>query len=160
MPESRNIVLITASSLALIKSEATDKFPLETGGVLMGYRLPQEMQITITAVIGPGPAARHNRTTFLPDHEYQVREIASLYESSGREHTYLGDWHSHPRGSMAPSARDLTVMGRISNTTSARCAEPLLFLVVGGPEKWDLCMWRWKTGTKAETVEPLEIVAY
>jgi integrative and conjugative element protein (TIGR02256 family) len=148
---------MTAALLDSIKSEATDKFPLETGGVLMGYRLPQEMQVIITDIIGPGPAARHNRTAFLPDQEYQVREIASIYESSGRAHTYLGDWHSHPRGSLAPSARDLTVMANISNTPSARCPEPLLLLAVGGPE-WDLWMWQWKTGTKVETVEPLKIL--
>jgi len=155
--ESWNADMISSALEDRIKLEASAKFPRETGGVLMGYHLPQEKQVVITAIIGPGPLANHGSSSFTPDHLYQIGEIASLYEASGREHTYLGDWHSHPRGRAVPSPTDLGVLARISLTASARCPEPLLLLIAGG-RSWDLTFWQWKSVGGMEVVGPLQIL--
>ena len=76
--------------------EAQRAYPQESGGILMGYWVVQPTEAVITDVIGPGPGAIHRDTSFLPDAEYQADQVARRYEASGRLHTYLGDWHSHP----------------------------------------------------------------
>ena len=110
--------------------------PRETGGVLLGYRA-EGGDIVVTDVVGPGSHALHERTRFVPDHAYQDAEIARIYAASGRRHTYLGDWHSHPGGSCALSRTDRRTLRRIAATAEARVPEPLM-LIVGGFVTWSL----------------------
>lgn len=86
---------LSCSAKQAIEAEATARFPQETGGVLMGYWDALGRDVVITTAIGPGPKARHGRTTFSPDHQYQLEAIARYYDTSGRRFTYLGDWHTH-----------------------------------------------------------------
>src|SRR2546425_707963 len=80
-------------------AEAERTLPNETGGVLIGYWAVPFREVVLTAVVGPGPQALHDTDIFIPDPEYQEAEIARCYEESGRLHTYLGDWHTHPDSS-------------------------------------------------------------
>jgi integrative and conjugative element protein (TIGR02256 family) len=75
--------------------EAAARYPLETGGVFMGYWADDRTAV-VTQAIGPGPNAYHHRHRFAPDQEWQTTEIAEYYRASGRRETYLGDWHTHP----------------------------------------------------------------
>ena len=56
--------------------------PYETGGCLVGYRADSYNGIVITNSIGPGPGAKHSKSRFEPDHEWQTLEIARLYKES------------------------------------------------------------------------------
>src|SRR5664279_5393472 len=80
---------------------ADEFYPLEVGGVLIGYHYGGTVEIA--HAIGPGPGASHGRFRFEPDSEWQFEQISLLYEVSGRRLSYLGDWHTHPRGRPAPS---------------------------------------------------------
>ena len=73
--------------------EASEMFPLETGGTYMGW-WSYACTAVITTEIGPGPNASHGRHHFQPDQEWQLEQIARHYVASGRRETYLGDWHS------------------------------------------------------------------
>ena len=55
-------------------AEANARTPLETGGVLLGFADPQN--VWIETAIGPGPRALHQRTSFVPDGDYDLRHIA------------------------------------------------------------------------------------
>jgi integrative and conjugative element protein (TIGR02256 family) len=117
---------------ARMRIEAERRFPRETGGILVGFADETTAEIMVTAVVGPGPSARHGRWTFLPDHRYHEREVARLYNESGRIWTYLGDWHSHPTGSLALSLTDRRTLGRIARSKDARVARPIMIVIAGG----------------------------
>lgn len=122
--------------------EADGKYPLETGGTFMGWWSPVG-EAVITAMIGPGPDALHERYRFQPDQEWQLDEIARHYERSGRRETYLGDWHSHPDSTAASlSGLDHSVLRRVIRTPEARCSSPLMMILWGSSGNWKANAWR------------------
>lgn len=126
--------------------EANAHAPNETGGVLLGFWATETgapllgADAVVTAVVGPGPLAHHSRYAFSPDHDFHEREIARLYENSGRRWQYLGDWHSHPDGTPTLSAKDLATMGRIAGEPTARAPLPVMLVLVGG-SPWRPYAW-------------------
>lgn len=129
-------VWLAASALELMLAEAGSREPLETGGMLLGWQGPDDRAgIVVARVLGPGPRAKHRRTRFVPDDRWQRRALAELYERSGRVLRYLGDWHSHPGGGSAPSARDLRTAKKIARRRSARVAAPLTLILAGSAEE-------------------------
>ncbi len=131
-----------------LRREAQRHAPLETGGVLVGYRAAEA--IVVTALVHAGPLAERRVDGFSPDAAYQASEIAKLYEASGRLDTYLGDWHSHPGGVLMLSRTDRQTIRRISHHADARCEGPVM-LVVGGrgddnAPRWDVAGWRFDPG--------------
>src|SRR5688572_17426298 len=101
--------------LKKMRSLANNKFPLETGGVLIGYSGGSRGDdVVVVAVSGPGPGANHAALTFNPDHEYQTAEIAREYLASKGVNTYLGDWHTHPRSAAELSRRDKKTLRHIA----------------------------------------------
>jgi len=139
--------------------EAAERFPNETGGVLMGYR-GEGGDLVVTAVLGPGPDAIHRPTSLVPDHVFHEEEIARLYEASGRRHQYLGDWHSHPGGSCALSRTDRRTLHRIARTPEARVPEPLMLVMGGGISTWRLCVHQVRRGPLFRTIHALRIVSF
>lgn len=113
-----------------MRSEATRRGGLETGGVLLGWR--ERDDVVVTHVVGPGPLASHEAKAFSPDSEWQAAQIAELYEASGRRLAYLGDWHTHPVGVARPSRRDEATLVRIASTRSARCPDPVMVILGAG----------------------------
>jgi proteasome lid subunit RPN8/RPN11 len=62
---------------------------------------------------------------------------------------YLGDWHSHPRGSVHPSGKDLQVLREIAGHARARCKNPIMCIVAGGPS-WEISAWQLIDGKSLE----------
>lgn len=107
--------------------ETTRSAPLETGGVLLGWRTTEH--ICVTDIVGPGPGASHARDSFVPDAEWQSEEVARLYAESGRRLAYLGDWHTHPGGTSNPSLRDQQTLSAIARHAPARCPQPIMIIL-------------------------------
>ena len=107
--------------------DVTDTFPFETGGVLLGGRANGDF--VVSTVVGAGPAARHSRSTFEPDQDWQSDAIARLWNDHGGGLEYLGDWHSHPGGLPRPSGRDRDVLELIAADTGARCPTPVMLII-------------------------------
>jgi integrative and conjugative element protein (TIGR02256 family) len=121
--------------------EGNDKFPFETGGVLLGWILDQ--LIAVDGYLGPGPNAKHQRRAFEPDVDWQSTEIAERYFASGRRRRYLGDWHTHPGArSGYLSRQDRVALYRISRTAEAQIPAPLMAILYGRPEAWRLAVWK------------------
>lgn len=112
-----------------------DYFPLETGGILLGYRtfVSQQHHWVVTAATGPGEAAKHGRFRFSPDDEFHTSEAKRHFQEKNGTEYYLGDWHSHPNGIHATSLLD-----RLTLFKNARRAKHLdghsLMLIVAGKE--------------------------
>lgn len=143
---------------ALVR-EAARMVPNETGGALVGYR-GEGGDLVITTIIGPGPKALHEKTRFVPDHAYQDEKIARLYKMSGRQHVYLGDWHSHPGGSCALSRTDRRTLRRIARAKEARIAEPVMIVIGGGPVEWRTCAFRIMRHSFFRVVRTIRIVSF
>ena len=116
--------------LAWMAGEAARMAPLETGGVLVGYGGPRDGYL-VTAVVGPGPDAVHERHRFVPDAAFHTREVARLYRESGRTEVYLGDWHSHPDGEAYLSSTDRRTLRAVAQSEEARSPCPIM-VVLGG----------------------------
>lgn len=120
--------------------DASHFYDFETGGTLMGYWY--ERVAVVTALIGAGPNALHERHNFEPDQEWQLERIAEHYEASGRTESYLGDWHSHPNATSGRlSWTDRSVLRRIINTPEARAPRPVMIVLHGGEEDWQATAW-------------------
>jgi integrative and conjugative element protein (TIGR02256 family) len=117
---------------------AEQHFPLETGGMLIGYDTDDGSAV-VTEIIGAGPRARHRLMAFRPDHEYQQKELDEIFHRSDGVETYLGDWHTHPNGFHALSAKDKRVLKRIANTETAQRPHPIMLVLANDREDRD---WR------------------
>lgn len=123
-----------------IEREASSKYPLETGGVLLGYW--NEHEVVVTSASGPGPNAQHRRMRFKPDHDFQQSWIDRHYRRSKGIETYLGDWHTHPDARIAtPSWMDRATVRRVARSEYARAPRPLMMILAGSPEAWAEDAW-------------------
>lgn len=128
---------IETTALARMEQDASEFFPLETGGVLVGYRSGSDQ--VVTAVVGGGPRAIRTEICFEADHEYQCEELDRLFRKSKGVTVYLGDWHTHPLMSPELSATDRRTLRRIARHAPAKCTSPLMVVGAGGPT-----FWRWQ----------------
>ena len=138
----RPFLWIPRRQLEQMETLASEKYPLETGGVLIGYTGGLAgTEVVIVAVTGPGPNAQHTETSFEPDHEYQAQKIARIYRASKGVNTYLGDWHSHPNSPADLSRRDKKTLKHIAGHAPARMARPVM-AILGDDSPWALKVWR------------------
>lgn len=123
-------LFVPAKLLAQIRAEAMSFAPDETGGMLIGYRADQHAtsDVAVTGLIGAGPAAERARHRFVPDGPWQYEQLLRVYESSGRISVYLGDWHSHPRGSSRLSPTDLATYRRVAADHDAQTPHPVVLI--------------------------------
>jgi len=128
------VVWIKRKALTRLNKEVTDKSPMETGGILLGYinYSPDNCDIVVTDAVGPGRNSTHGEFSFTPDSKYHDGAIARRYTSSGRIVTYLGDWHSHPGGRPSLSRRDKATLVAIAEYQPSRARNPIM-LIVGTP---------------------------
>jgi integrative and conjugative element protein (TIGR02256 family) len=124
-----------------LRLEASERYPLETGGILMGYWADRATAV-VTEAIGPGPNAVHEPHAFTPDHGWQAAEVARRYRRSDRAETYLGDWHSHPDEARPHlSRRDRATLYRIAAEPAARAPMPIMAVLHGNPSRWESVAW-------------------
>lgn len=123
-----------------MSTEARSKFPNETGGVLVGYWSADGRQVVIVDIVGPGPGAKHSKTSFCPDGSFHIEEVERIYNTSGRVVTYLGDWHTHPTGGNTPSDRDQRTLKMIACDPEARAPCPVM-AILDGEQDWELGIW-------------------
>lgn len=133
------VVWIPAEVERALEEEADRCSPCETGGVLLGFEDPEKpRRVQLVTALGPGPKAVHQRDRFEPDAAWQRKRISTIYQDSGNITTYLGDWHSHPRGSGQPSRLDRRTARRIARCVEARAAHPLMVIVSKPVSSWAL----------------------
>lgn len=137
---------VTERALEQMVTEAAALAPDETGGMLLGYISPgsEPEDVVIEAVTGPGPSATHQAERFEPDTAWQQNQLARAYEESGRVTTYLGDWHTHPRGVVLPSRRDARTARSIARSKTARMPRPFMVILASDDEGWHAAAFRYE----------------
>lgn len=121
--------------------EARRVSPNETGGVLLGYWAHVGVEAVITDSVGPGPRAIHRRSSFVPDYDFHDAEIHRRYTRSGRRLEYVGDWHTHPTGTLMLSRKDRRTLTAIAMHAPARAPTPVM-AIFAGRRTWRLTLWR------------------
>jgi integrative and conjugative element protein (TIGR02256 family) len=130
-------VWIPQTVLETIVHQAAAAVPLETGGMLIGYADPDDdTRLEIIGLIDAGPAAVRKRHRFVPDGPWQCAQLAKRYAESGRIHTFIGDWHSHPGGTCTPSWRDRRTAVKVGAHTDSRMPRPLTLITAGTAKRW------------------------
>lgn len=125
---------LSLTMLKELQSLCSDRFPLETGGLLLGYWADNGEPV-INSIIGPGPNAKHALYTFEPDYDFHDIEIDKIYDDKSNRNYYLGDWHCHPYpGLVDLSAIDIETVNKINNEVSPRKS---LMMILGGKE-WEI----------------------
>lgn len=100
--------------------------PNETGGILVGRR--EGDTIEVLAVSDAGPKAVASPVRFERDGAYSQAFLErSVAELSGAD--YIGEWHSHPGSTAAPSPRDMASFAEIAHDGDNFTDAPLLVIV-------------------------------
>ncbi len=114
-----------------IASEAASWRLRETGGSLFGYETGKG--IVIARALPPGPRAQHKRTRFIPHQGDVQADIDQVFKESSGALDYLGDWHSHPRGSCEPSGTDIRSAAKIAADRATAIPRPLVLIQATNP---------------------------
>lgn len=138
-------VWLDARARALIGTETQKRHRTETGGALFGY--VSDNDIVVACAYGPGPRARHRRTSFDPDPRMTGALIQAVRAASDGRYRYLGSWHSHPHGRARPSAQDVRTTEDVARQRDVLLPSPLV-LICGtdgrrDPARLELRAWRW-----------------
>jgi integrative and conjugative element protein (TIGR02256 family) len=137
----RGVVWLPDHVAADLHNEARRLHPLETGGVLLGYRAEEDL--VVSSALGPGSDAKHERYNFEPDHRWHAEEIAQRFRASEGRETYLGDWHTHPDiQSGRLSGTDRIAIRRVINSDEAQTPRPISAICYGGPDRWSTSAWQ------------------
>lgn len=139
MNKPTNIIWLPEGLREEMSILASNAYPNETGGVLIGYDAGNGL--VITEITGPGPDAIHKPHAFTPDYAYHDAEVQRIYNTSARRHTYLGDWHSHPDGRAILSSKDKRTLRTIARCHPARAPAPIMG-ILARDTPWRFGVWR------------------
>ncbi len=137
-----------------MRAQAREHAPRECGGMLLGWETGG--QIVVSELVPAGPNAVHARSSFIGDGEWQQGELERIYRASGRRVTFLGDWHSHPRGSRRPSGRDQDTARAVAQADGGRTPEPVTLILCRGTRGWRAHPYRQRDGR----LQPLALRVY
>jgi integrative and conjugative element protein (TIGR02256 family) len=140
------VVWLDVHAKALIEAETLKRPRTETGGALFGYDDGDD--VVVACAYGPGPRAKHRRTTFEPHPATTAALMDAVRAASEARYRYLGSWHSHPNGAARPSGQDIATTERVANEEEVLLPRPLVLIqsTRGGPqgaELADVRAWRW-----------------
>ncbi|GAB3578184.1 hypothetical protein GCM10027406_13960 [Leifsonia lichenia] len=88
---------------AIVLEVATGDTVVETGGILLGHLESGGFLVSVAG--DPGPYAVHRRDFFLRDLTHAQSLATDAWNAD--EAQWIGDWHTHPHGSLMPSDADL-----------------------------------------------------
>ena len=108
MTRSAPSIDVRAGAHDTIASETAKRLPLETGGILLGYREGDNVVITHALVVDGGGATKDR---YVRDDVRANEHLAEFLSERARDDPigYVGEWHSHPAAS-GPSTIDRNAM--------------------------------------------------
>lgn len=126
--EAGATVTVTAKAFATMAEFAGKRSQRETGGILIGHYSEDLTSARIEAASDEPPNSRAGRTWFVRGQA----GLAGILERAWREgRYYLGEWHSHPGASPAPSGPDLSAIAKMARHPTFMCHRPIL-VIIGG----------------------------
>ncbi|GAB3531344.1 ThiF family adenylyltransferase [Photobacterium alginatilyticum] len=77
----------------------TKHLPMETGGIIVGYHDLPTRHVFIVDVLPAPSDSQHHNTWFKRGTEGVAEIVEEIQRRTAGNVSYLGEWHSHPRGS-------------------------------------------------------------
>ncbi len=109
-------------------------FPNETGGVLVGGINVSRSTIYVSKALSSPPDSIEWPNSYIRGVRGLKEEISIIHKTSGNELSYIGEWHSHPKGyGNNPSSTDLAAH-RILAEQMRVDGMPSLMLIVADDE--------------------------
>lgn len=123
---NRNLSLkISQDILDEMYSKALASFPNETGGMFAGYISEDGHEAIVERLVVPSKT-ESTYATFVRKTDGMEQMWRELSEQGL---TYLGEWHTHPKGTTQYSNTDYQAMVGIANDKNVALATPLLFII-------------------------------
>ena len=135
IPNSALGVSISQDHIETMANHVAKSFPLETGGIIVGYYTEDLSQAVICLITGPPPDSVHGRYTFKRGTK-GLKEI--LKNAQSEKQFYLGEWHLHPNGTTEPSCQDVNQMKDIAGSKAYNCPEPIMIIIAGNAIKYEI----------------------
>ncbi len=101
--QNRWEIRILRGALDQIEQELTTWSNTETGGVLIGRISLSRRCFTISKVLEAPPDSVRSQTSFVLGIQGLRKRVEEIGKTSGGTLSYVGTWHSHPRGGDASS---------------------------------------------------------
>lgn len=137
---------------AFMLEQAQRHAPNETGGILVGRRIGEIIEIISASEAGPNALSQPAR--FERDGPYcQVFLEEAARKTPGVD--YVGEWHSHPGSSASPSGRDTASFWEIADDADYLTTAPVLIIVAPSvvDERVDWSHTIFPVGGLARTIE-------
>ncbi|QJB42442.1 Mov34/MPN/PAD-1 family protein [Chitinophaga oryzae] len=107
----------------------------ETGGILIGrYSGRYEYALIESATKAPRDSKRGY--TWFNRGVQGLQRLLNIHWN--KQHYYLGEWHLHPFASAIASGTDISQMFAISKNVKYHCPEPILLIVGGNADEYEL----------------------
>lgn len=103
-------VRIHARAVAEMRKQLKDASPQETGGLMIGVIHPKRLTIYVTRIIAAPPDSHGSAFSFRRGTRRLPQAVSDIKKASGDLLGFVGDWHSHPRGSGRISETDIEAM--------------------------------------------------
>jgi integrative and conjugative element protein (TIGR02256 family) len=152
-------VFLDSRAREALEREAARRRLRETGGALFGYDTGED--VVIACAYGPGPRARHRRSSFEADYGTTDALMRAVRHASRQRYRFLGSWHTHPGGAAIPSSFDTHTAAEIAGEDDVLLARPLVLIQATSPKRRgaeiaELAAWRWSQDGERLVREPLE----
>lgn len=123
---NRNLSLkISQDILDEMYSKALASFPNETGGMFAGHISEDGHEAIVELLVVPSKT-ESTYASFVRETDGMEQMWRELSEQGL---TYLGEWHTHPKGTTQYSNTDYQAMVGIANDKNVALATPLLFII-------------------------------
>lgn len=120
---------IKASLIPILLKKTAMESPNETGGILIGRINQHRKTVHITRIIDAPPDSEGFPFSFKMGVINLSKEIIDIYNKTGQQIYYLGEWHSHPNGGSRLSSTDKNAMNQIKNYLD-KMSIPTIVMVV------------------------------
>lgn len=108
--------------------------PQEVAGWLLGYWTGNGDHLFVTHATPPGPAG--TAAGVQVGGEGHRSRFDEAWAASGGHVTFLGDWHTHPRGAPVPSHRDRQALEQLASRPAYGTPQPLITIVQVPSQPW------------------------
>ena len=106
-------IRICQPAAEVMRSELKRCRPSETGGLLFGRIRPERKVLHVTRALAAPTDSGATEWAFRRGVRDVPETVDRITYLSGGQITYVGEWHTHPKGGTAPSPTDLIAAGEI-----------------------------------------------
>lgn len=126
--------LSAAAAASIIAYAAVSADGSETGGILLGYDETELGEMMVMHAGDAGPGADRRPDFFQRDLAHAQRHADAAYEETCSY--WIGEWHTHPNGHLAPSSTDLRTYDDLLRDPELSFQTFLALIVGPGADGW------------------------